>query len=57
MKNIGGSKININGSIAYAGQKPWILNDTVRNNILFGALFDPQRYSDAIHFASLKPDL
>jgi hypothetical protein len=57
MKNSGGSNIKINGSIVYAGQKPWVLNDTVRNNILFGAPFDLQRYSDAIHYASLKPDL
>jgi ABC-type multidrug transport system fused ATPase/permease subunit len=32
-------KVSINGSIAYASQVPWIMNDTIRNNILFGNKF------------------
>ena len=30
------SSLTINGTIAYANQNPWILNDSVKNNILFG---------------------
>lgn len=30
------ASIKLNGSIAYASQVPWIMNDTFRNNILFG---------------------
>ena len=26
----------LNGDIAYVSQKPWIQNDTLKNNILFG---------------------
>jgi ABC-type multidrug transport system fused ATPase/permease subunit len=29
-------KMKINGSLSLVTQKPWIVNDTVRNNILFG---------------------
>jgi ABC-type transport system involved in cytochrome bd biosynthesis fused ATPase/permease subunit len=29
------TNIEINGSIAYASQKPWILSGTVRDNIIF----------------------
>lgn len=29
------TSIEINGSIAYASQKPWIQSDTVLNNIIF----------------------
>lgn len=44
------------GSVAYAAQQAWITNDTVRNNILFGAAFHDQRYKAAIHAACLKQD-
>jgi ABC-type transport system involved in cytochrome bd biosynthesis fused ATPase/permease subunit len=30
------SNVSVNGTIAYANQTPWILNDSVKNNILFG---------------------
>lgn len=29
-------KLTINGSMSLVTQKPWIVNDTVRNNIVFG---------------------
>jgi ABC-type multidrug transport system fused ATPase/permease subunit len=32
--------VAINGTVAYADQNPWILNDTVKNNILFGEPFN-----------------
>jgi hypothetical protein len=30
--------------IAYAAQESWVLNDTIRNNIVFGSDFDEARY-------------
>ena len=32
-------KILINDQIAYVSQVAWIMNDTIRNNILFGNEF------------------
>ena len=29
-------RVTINGSLSLVTQKPWIVNDTVRNNIVFG---------------------
>ena len=29
-------RVTINGSMSLVTQKPWIVNDTVRNNIVFG---------------------
>ena len=57
MNRRGDPKITVNGSIAYASQVPWIMNDTVRNNILFGKEYNAQRYSEAIKYASLETDL
>ncbi|KAF9997458.1 hypothetical protein BGZ80_007654 [Entomortierella chlamydospora] len=44
------------GSLAYVSQSAWILNDTVRNNILFGRPYDKQRYLETIRACALTPD-
>ncbi|XP_052077881.1 ATP-binding cassette sub-family C member 5-like [Mytilus californianus] len=46
----------VNGSIAYAAQQAWIFNDTVRENILFGKSYDPERYQNVIYACGLEPD-
>ena len=45
------------GSVAYVAQSAWILNDTVRNNILFGKEYDRERYLQTIKACALVPDL
>ena len=57
IKNPPGNKIKINGSLAYVPQKAWILNDTVRNNIIFKKTFEPERYKTILNICQLKPDL
>ncbi|KAF9171716.1 hypothetical protein BGX21_006879 [Mortierella sp. AD011] len=44
------------GSLAYVSQSAWILNDTVRNNILFGQPYNKERYLDTIRACALVPD-
>ena len=44
-------------NLAFAGQTPFILSDTVRNNILFGAEFVEERYKRVIEACCLRPDL
>ncbi|KAG0203518.1 hypothetical protein BGX28_004238 [Mortierella sp. GBA30] len=44
------------GSLAYVAQSAWILNDTVRNNILFGREYDKERYLQVIKACALIPD-
>lgn len=36
--------IAMNGSFAYVAQQAWILNATLRDNILFGKEFDEERF-------------
>ena len=43
--------------IGYASQKPWLLNATLRENILFGQPFRPRRYGRIIEACSLQPDI
>uniref|UniRef100_A0A8C4NBX7 ATP binding cassette subfamily C member 8 n=1 Tax=Eptatretus burgeri TaxID=7764 RepID=A0A8C4NBX7_EPTBU len=45
------------GSVAYAAQKPWLLNATVEENITFGSLFNKQKYKAVIDACSLQPDI
>lgn len=35
-----GSQVTLSGSIAYSAQKPWIMSETVEQNIIFGEEFD-----------------
>ena len=44
-------------TVAYGAQKPWLLNNTVKNNILFGQPFINARYQAILEACSLKSDL
>ncbi|KAG0197031.1 hypothetical protein BGX28_009441 [Mortierella sp. GBA30] len=44
------------GSLAYVAQSAWMLNDTVRNNILFGKPYDKERYLNTVRACALAPD-
>ena len=43
--------------VGYVSQKPFIINDTVRENILMGLDFDDEYYFDCIDAAALTDDL
>jgi ABC-type transport system involved in cytochrome bd biosynthesis fused ATPase/permease subunit len=43
-ENLAKPRVAVNGSLSLVTQKPWIVNDTVRNNIVFGERFDSNRY-------------
>ena len=47
----------VNGTISYASQNPWILNGTVRDNILFFNELDIERYSKVLEICQLLSDL
>eukprot|EP00743_Colponemidia_sp_Colp-15_P009208 GILK01010051.1.p1 GENE.GILK01010051.1~~GILK01010051.1.p1 ORF type:complete len:1442 (-),score=265.93 GILK01010051.1:79-4404(-) len=49
--------LKVNGSLAYAEQEPWLLNESIRSNIIFGQPFEEGRYRDVIQACSLKSDL
>ena len=50
------SNLNIDGSVAYVPQEAWILNKTVRENILFGKEYDERFYKQVIEACSLSKD-
>ncbi len=55
MKHVSGS-VEISGSIAYCSQSAWIMNDTVKGNIIFGKPYDEKKYQETIKYAALARD-
>ena len=47
----------VNGSIAYVPQQAWIVNATLRNNILFGQDMDWNKYQHVLDACALRSDL
>ena len=47
----------INGSVSYAAQNHWIMNESIRNNILFYNEMDQERYKEILDICQLTPDL
>jgi len=54
---IGESTVVKEGKLSYVPQTPFILNQTVRDNILFGLPFDRERYEQVLDGCCLRPDL
>lgn len=52
----GQGTLTVTGTVGFCAQVPWIMNATVRENILFGRDFDEVRYKEVIHAAALEPD-
>ncbi|CAD8123428.1 unnamed protein product [Paramecium sonneborni] len=50
-------QIIINGRISLAMQEPWILSDTIKNNIIYMNKFDEIRYKKVIHACALEEDI
>ncbi len=49
--------VELRGKVAYAAQQPWIVNATVRDNVLFGAPYDEERYNKVIQACAMLADL
>lgn len=49
--------VKIYGNVAYVAQVPWIMNGSVKDNILFGHKYDPEFYQHVIKACALTVDL
>ncbi|KAJ2785146.1 hypothetical protein H4R18_000734 [Coemansia javaensis] len=47
----------VTGKIAYLEQQPWIMNDTLRANVLFGREYDQAFFEQVVHACALTDDL
>ncbi|MCI4379410.1 hypothetical protein PGIGA_G00227900 [Pangasianodon gigas] len=49
--------VAVDGNFAYVAQQAWILNATLRDNILFGKDYEEERYQAVLSACSLRLDL
>lgn len=49
--------VKLNESVSFVQQVPWIQNKTIRDNILFGEVFDAKKYKNTIKICELTRDL
>lgn len=50
-------QLSVSGTVSFCAQQAWILNATVKENILFGKDFDGAKYEKAVRLAQLAADL
>ena len=50
-------EFNIDGIISYASQTPFIINSTVKDNILFYSKYNEERYKQVIKYCELERDM
>ena len=50
-------ELGLTETVAYCAQQAWLLNDTIKNNILFAAPFNKRRYDQVIMATALEKDL
>lgn len=56
LKKLSG-EVHTSGTRAYVAQTAWILNATIRDNILFGKPYDAARYQTVLEVCELRHDL
>jgi ATP-binding cassette, subfamily C (CFTR/MRP), member 1 len=56
-KQVKGNKPKLSKLALYCSQQPFVLNATVKNNILFGLKYDEDKYNRAIYASCLHSDL
>ncbi|KZV84227.1 ATP-dependent bile acid permease [Exidia glandulosa HHB12029] len=56
MRRTAGS-VNVGGAVAYAPQSPWIQGLSLRENILFGNVFDEDRFNKVLRACALEHDI
>uniref|UniRef100_UPI00398E874A ATP-binding cassette sub-family C member 5-like n=1 Tax=Pristiophorus japonicus TaxID=55135 RepID=UPI00398E874A len=49
--------VAVRGSFAYVAQQAWLLNASLRDNILFGKNYEEERYNNVLEACCLYPDI
>lgn len=52
-----GGDVILRGSVAYVPQQPWVMNASLRDNIVFGHRWDAEFYDRVLEACSLKSDI
>ena len=49
--------VGVKGSLAYAAQSAYVMNMTLRENVLLGTEYDAERYKQVLFACALEDDL
>ena len=49
-------EVVVQGRLAYAAQQPWVMNASVKENIVFGHRWDPHFYNQTVNACALADD-
>lgn len=50
-------EVVVHGATAYVAQQPWVMNASVKENIVFGHRWDPTFYERTVHACALVEDM
>ncbi|KAJ8954549.1 hypothetical protein NQ318_000783 [Aromia moschata] len=48
--------VDVEGTLSYASQEPWLFGGSVRQNIIFGQEFEPKKYAEVVRVCALERD-
>ena len=51
------SQIILNGELSYFSQQPWVMTDTVKNNIIFNNEYNEEKYRQVVSVCELENDI
>ena len=51
-----GGSVTVRGAVAYVAQQPWVMNASVKENIVFGHRWDPAFYNRTVKACALAED-
>jgi hypothetical protein len=52
--NIVEGSLEVKGSVFYVPQEPWIFSGTIKQNIIFGKVFDKEKFQTVVDVCCLK---
>ena len=51
--NVTNGKVDVQGTVFYVAQEPWIFNGSIKQNILFGLPFNQKKFDEVTSLACL----
>ena len=51
------TSIHVNGTVSYQGQDPWLINGTIKDNVLLNKPYDEKKFNWALKYSALELDL
>jgi len=55
--SVSGTRFTVEGTVSFAAQQPFILNTSLRENVLFGSDYQEELYKNALDACCLRQDI